>query len=343
MNDTNHTIDAWHRVAKELRMILEKPESSTFSDQWMHVCRKAEAENPWFTQQQISTALEGICRILDAEQLSDFYKKYVGDGQSAPRDVGVIMAGNIPAAGFHDMLCVSLSGHRLSAKLSTSDRSLLPFLHHILETHTPGVADKIKFVDNLKKVDAVIATGSDNSARYFEYYFSSKPHIFRRNRNSVAILTGEENEFDLILLGKDLFTYFGLGCRSVSKIYVPAGYDFKMLYESLMEFKDVMQHTKYMNNHDYHQALYLLNQEPFLTNNFLIIKKDERLASPVGVLYYEHYENIQQAIDKTRTIADHIQCVVMKGSAIPPGKAQFPAINDFADGVDTMQFLTELH
>jgi hypothetical protein len=323
-------------------MILEKPESSTFSDQWKHVCRLAEAENPWFTQSQIFTAVEGICTILEANHLHQFAKKYVVAPHPKQHEIGVIMAGNIPAAGFHDMLCVSLSGNQLSAKLSSSDKTLLPFLQQLLKSIDAELSNKIKFVDNLKNVDAVIATGSDNSARYFEYYFASKPHIFRKNRNSIAILTGQENEFDLILLGKDIFTYFGLGCRSISKLYVPEGYSFDMFYEAMLEFKDVMQHSRYMNNHDYHQALFLLNQEPFLTNNFLILKEDARLSSPVGVLFYEYYSNIDDAIKKTVSLTEKTQCVVMKGGSIALGRAQFPLINEFADGVDTMQFLTSL-
>lgn len=342
MTAVDSTIDAWKKVSDELRMILEKPESSSFSDRWMQVCRIAEAENPWFTSSQINTALEGICTILDSQRLSEFVKHYDFEPNKTVRDVGVIMAGNIPAAGFHDLLCVSLSGNHLSAKLSSSDRTLLPFLHHVLDMKAPATAAKIKFVENLKHVDAVIATGSDNSARYFEYYFGNKPHIFRRNRNSAAILTGNENEYDLILLGKDVFTYFGLGCRSVSKFYVPEGYVFDGFYESILEFKEVMQHTRYMNNHDYHQALFLMNQEPFLTNNFLIIKNDDRLSSPVGVLYYETYKSLEDVQNKTAALSEKIQCVVMKGGDIPLGRAQFPAIDDFADGVNTMDFLLKL-
>lgn len=323
-------------------MILDKSERSTFSDQWSIVCRQAEAENPWFSQDQLNHALQGISMLLDPEKLELFARKYQNEGTGKPKEVGVIMAGNIPAAGFHDMLCVSLSEHHLSAKLSSSDKILLPFIKKILDWADPILAGKIRFVENLKNVDAVIATGSDNSARYFEYYFGKKPHIFRKNRNSVGVITGEENEYDLILLGRDIFTYFGLGCRSVSKLFVPESYSFDSFFEAMLEYKAVMQHSRYMNNHDYQQALYLMNQETFLTNNFLIVKEDARISSPVGVVFFESYQTNESLQTKLDSINDKLQCTVIKGGEINPGQAQMPGISDFADGVDTMEFLSKL-
>ncbi|MFM8918297.1 MAG: acyl-CoA reductase [Bacteroidota bacterium] len=342
MNLQENTIQAWTKVSEQIRMILDKSERSTFSDQWSVVCRQAEAENPWFTHDQLSLALHGISMILDPEKLQAFASKYQNGGTGKSKNIGVIMAGNIPAAGFHDLLCVSLSNHRLAAKLSSSDKILLPFIKSILEWADPIEATKIRFVENLKDVDAVIATGSDNSARYFEYYFGKKPHIFRKNRNSVGIITGEENEYDLILLGRDIFTYFGLGCRSVSKLFVPESYRFDSFFEGMLEYKAVMQHTRYMNNHDYQQALYLMNQETFLTNNFLIVKEDTRLSSPVGVVFFENYQNKDSLQSKLNSISDKLQCIVKKGGEINPGQAQIPSISDFADGIDTMEFLSKL-
>lgn len=342
MTQQENTIQAWTKVSDQIRMILDKSEKSTFSDQWATVCRQAEAENPWFTHNYLHHALEGISLILDSENLKAFAVKYQNEGKNETKDIGVIMAGNIPAAGFHDMLCVSLSNHNLSAKLSSSDKVILPFIKEILEWADPIEAAKIRFVENLKDVDAVIATGSDNSARYFEYYFGKKPHIFRKNRNSVGIITGEENEYDLILLGRDVFTYFGLGCRSVSKLFVPEGYSFDAFFEAMLEYKAVMQHSRYMNNHDYQQALYLMNQETFLTNNFLIVKEDTRLSSPVGVVFYESYKNQESLNTKLDSMSDKLQCIVKKGGIVNPGQAQIPGISDFADGVDTMEFLSNL-
>jgi hypothetical protein len=342
MTNQENTIEAWIKASEQIRMILDKSEKSTFSDQWNIVSRQAEAENPWFTNDQLNHALQGISMLLDPEKLKAFAGNYQNERLGESKEIGVIMAGNIPAAGFHDMLCVSLSNHKLSAKLSSSDKRILPFIKSILEWADPTVANKIRFVENLKDVDAVIATGSNNSARYFEYYFGKKPHIFRKNRNSVGIITDDENEYDLILLGRDIFTYFGLGCRSISKLFVPEGYSFDSFYEAMLEYKEVMQHTRYMNNHDYQQALYLMNQEKFLTNNFLIIKEDTRLSSPVGVVYFESYQNQESLQSKLDSLSDKLQCIVKKGGQINPGQAQMPGISDFADGVDTMEFLSKL-
>lgn len=342
MTHTDKALEAWNEVALQLRMILEKPEISKYSTQWEEIYSRAEASNAWFTRDQIRLAAEGILKLLEPEKLISFVRKYGIVGNQEPKNVGVIMAGNIPAAGFHDLLCVSLVGHRLHAKLSSSDQFILPFLVELLRNANSAVADRISFAENLKNMDAVIATGSDNSSRYFEYYFGNKPHIFRRNRNSIAILTGNENEYDLLLLGRDIFSYFGLGCRSISKLLVPEGYSFDNLFESLIDYKHLMQHSRYMNNHDYHQSLYLLSQEPFLTNNFVIIKEDVKLSSPVGVVYYETHSGLDDAMSQVDAIREKLQCVVMKGGAITPGFAQLPNIDEFADGVNTIDFLKKI-
>lgn len=251
------------------------------------------------------------------------------------------MAGNIPMAGFHDMLCVILSGHHLHAKLSSSDNLLLPFITEVLGDINNEFLNYIHFTDQLNDIDALIATGSNNTSRYFDYYFGKKPHIFRKNRSSVAVITGEENEYDFVLLGKDIFTYYGLGCRSISKLFIPEGYVFDDFFENIISYETVMKHSKYMNNFDYHQSLYLLNRQPFLTNNFIIVTESKDLSSPVGVLYYETFSNEEDLQIKIELIKDQTQCVVRKNSALPPGKAQSPGIGDFADGVDTMKFLLE--
>lgn len=342
MGIDNRTIDAWAEVHRQLRMILEKEKNAPFAQAWMEASRKSELANNWFTQDQNQTALNGLVNLLSPESLDLFQKRYLIESGKTSKDVGVIMAGNIPAAGFHDLLCVSLSRHRLSAKLSSSDKHLLPFVLEVLRSVDVSLADNIRFVENLKNVDAVIATGSDNSARYFDYYFGNKPHVFRRNRNSIAILSGTENEFDLMLLGKDIFTYFGLGCRSVSKLFVPEGYSFDMFFEAMLQYESLLQHTRYMNNHDYHQAIYLMNNEPFLTNNFLIIKEDSKLSSPVGVLYYETYKNESELKEKIESIQDRTQCIISKNGPVKPGQSQTPGIFDFPDGVDTLKFLSSI-
>jgi len=263
-------------------------------------------------------------------------------GTHQPVNVGIIMAGNIPLAGFHDFLSVLVSGNRVIAKMSGSDSHLLPFITRILFSFAPGLAGNFGISEQMKNVDAIIATGSNNTSRYFEYYFSKIPHIFRKNRNSAAVLTGDENEFDFLLLGRDIFTYFGMGCRNVSKLYVPENYNFNNFFESITSYGHVMNHNKYMNNFDYHQALYLLNRQPFLTNNFVIVKEEESLSSPVGVLHYEYYSNEKQLESKLAAVKDELQCVVSKKGPVFPGQAQLPAIDDYADGIDTMSFLSAL-
>lgn len=342
MDIHNPVAKAWSEVHRQLRMILQKDESATFAPDWAEASRKAELANNWFTQEQNWIALNGIVHLLDPDSLRQFSDRYPGRSAIQPKEVGVIMAGNIPAAGFHDLLCVSLSGHRLAAKLSTSDQHLLPFVWNVLKKVDQAVAEQIRFVDNLKDVDAVIATGSDNSARYFEYYFGKKPHVFRKNRNSIAILNGQENEYDLILLGRDITTYFGLGCRSVSKLFVPEGYSFDMFFEAMLKYDWLLQHTRYMNNHDYHQAIYLMNNEPFLTNNFLIVKEDQGLSSPVGVLYYETYQDDADLQQQLKRYHDRLQCIIDKNGPLKPGQSQTPGIFDFPDGVDTLEFLSKL-
>jgi hypothetical protein len=334
-------IKAWNEVANELNLLLTESAKSPLQERFEAVARKAEIENPWFTRKQIDTAISGIVKLLEPVKLEEWASKY-SLKPTSQKTVGVIMPGNIPLAGFHDFLCVLLSGHKLHAKLSSSDKILLPFIADLFCEKIPSMKSNIEFRDQLKSIDAVIATGSNNTGRYFEYYFGKLPHIFRKNRNSAAIITGKENEFDFVLIGRDIFTYFGLGCRNVSKLYVPEGYKFDDFFAAMMTYSDVLEHNKYMNNHDYHQALYLLNQDYFLTNNFLIIIENNSLSSPVGVLHYETYVDEADLDQKLQDAKNDLQCVVRKGGSIPPGQAQFPAIDDYADGVDTMLFLTKL-
>lgn len=334
-------IRAWKSVADDLQLLLDNPAKSKWRNRFEEITRRAELANPWFTLDQQRTAFAGIIKLLDPEYFNSWVLKYPSDHKRNCQ-VGIIMAGNIPMAGFHDLLCVLLSGHTAVAKLSASDKFLLPFITEILVSHLPEIGEKIRFEEQLKTIDAIIATGSNNTSRYFDYYFGKKPHIFRKNRNSVAIIDGSENEYDFVLLGRDIFTYFGLGCRSISKLYVPEGYVFDDLFANLISYNSVMSHSKYMNNYDYHQALYLLNRQAFLTNNFIIITQSDALSSPVGVLFYETYSDEKDLQEKLNAVKDQIQCVVRKNSHTGPGQAQFPLIHEFADGVDTMNFLQNL-
>lgn len=257
------------------------------------------------------------------------------------KSIGLILAGNIPMVGFHDVLSVLLSGHRALIKPASDDRILLPFLLGILAEIEPRFSDAIRLVDKLENPDAVIATGSNNSARYFEYYFGKYPHIIRKNRTSVAILSGNETDEELVRLGSDIFSYFGLGCRNVSKLYVPKGYVFDRFFKGMEQFGYLMQHNKYMNNYDYHRALFLLNQESFLTNDFLLLREHREVSTPVSVLHYESYANGADLNAGLETVQDQIQCTVGIGH-LPFGTAQCPGPMDYADGVDTMDFLTGL-
>jgi hypothetical protein len=306
--------------------------------------------NGWFTEQNVRDAFGGIANVLNQESLVDWLSNYISriNEIKKQKTVAVIMAGNIPMVGFHDMLCVLLSGNKFVGKLSSDDKLLLPFISKILIAIEPEFIGSIEFTEGqLKNIDAVIATGSNNSARYFEYYFGKYPHIIRKNRNSVAVLNGAESTEELSLLGKDIFQYFGLGCRNVSKLFVPAGYKFDTFYESIFDYKEVVNNNKYGNNYDYNRTVYLMSNHPsLLDNNFLLLKEDEGYSSPIGVLFFQYYDNIEDLNQRLENDKEQIQCVVSKKSsiknAISFGEAQCPKLIDYADGVDTMEFLISL-
>ena len=262
--------------------------------------------------------------------------------------IGVVMAGNIPLVGYHDMMCVVASGHQLLAKTSSKDDRLPKELLNILVTLDPALEKQVHFTnDRLKGIDALIATGSNNTARYFEYYFRKIPHLIRKNRNGVAVITGEESGEDLAGLGEDIFTYFGMGCRNVTKLYIPEAYDLTVLMSHLDRFQHLYQHHKYGNNVDYCRSIYMMNRIPLLDNGVILLKEDPAIASPVGVVFYERYSDIGSVEDQLAARKEEIQCIVsvhpeLRG-AIPPGSTQDPMPWDYADGVDTLRFLTELN
>lgn len=304
--------------------------------------------NQWFTKENQLLALKAIATMLEKENLAAWTSRYenLRHENATTKTVGFILAGNIPAVGFHDLLCALIAGHSVKAKCSTDDKILLPWIFNLLMEVDESFQQKIMFVDKLTGIDAVIATGSDNSARYFDYYFGKYPHIIRKNRNAVAVLTGNETGEELQRLGKDIFSYFGLGCRNVSKMYVPRTYSFDFFFECMQSFAGVMQHNKYMNNHDYHSAIFLMNNIKFLTNNFLIIKEDAPIATPVSVLNFEYYDNIQVLQKELATQKEKIQCVVANTgnikNAVAFGETQQPQLWDYADGVDTLAFLLNI-
>ncbi len=303
---------------------------------------RARIENPWFTKESVELSLEGLTVLLEENALLKWIMRYP-EKAANPKTVGVAMAGNIPFVGFHDFLCVLISGHRLAAKLSTQDSVLFKFVLQKLLSLAPGFADRVSVQDKLKEADAIIATGSDNTARYFEYYFRKIPHIIRKNRSSCAVLMGEETDADLAALGMDVFSYFGLGCRNVSKVYAPDDFDLGRLIKSWEPFRRVIMHHKYANNYDYRKSILLTNMDPFLDGEFVILKRDSALVSPISVVYFESYKDQSDLKNKIALHSAKLQLVAsaqgwFEGST-PFGKAQFPAIDDYADKVDTMAFL----
>lgn len=298
--------------------------------------------NGWFTPENVTLALSGLSKFLDFESLSDFMKKYtVVDKQ---KTVALIMAGNLPAVGFHDLLCVLLSGNRALVKTSSDDNLLIPFFIRYLTKIYPELKNYISIAEGkLEKFDAVIATGSNNTHRYFEHYFSKYPHLFRKNRSSVAILNGKETQEELSLLAIDIFSYFGLGCRNVSHLIVPENYSFNLFFETIFPYARLMESKKYANNYDYNRAVLLLNKAELLDNNFLLLNNTSDLHSPVAVLNYHHYNSFNEINDYLSQHKEEIQCLCSNFSldfpTVPLGNSQCPNLHDFADGIDTMEFL----
>lgn len=302
----------------------------------------AGIKNAWFTQENVRRAIAAWGDTLREENLSRWLNGYPVE-INRPKNVAVIMAGNIPLVGFHDFLTVLLTGNDIQVKLSSNDGILLPFVAKYLASVAPELEEAIRFPEGpLKGYDAVIATGSDNTARYFEYYFRDKPHIIRRNRNSVAVLGGNETASELSALGTDIFAYFGLGCRNVSKLYVPENYDFQGFFEAIKGFSDIANHRKYGNNYDYNKAVYLMSGFPFLDNGFLLLKEDASWGSPIGTLYYESYQDPDKLREQLSQDREKIQCIVGRkqwGFEIAFGQTQAPALWEYADEVDTVDFL----
>ncbi|WP_258103340.1 acyl-CoA reductase [Marinoscillum sp. MHG1-6] len=310
------------------------------NDELEDLYSRAEAENAWFTKENIERALFGISYQLDEDKLNQWLSKYQLEPE-IPKIVGIVMAGNIPLVGFHDLLCVLISGHFAAIKASSQDSFLINKIISWLLEIEPGFKKSLELRERLTGIDAVIATGSDNTARYFEHYFKDIPSIIRKNRSSVAVLTGNETAQELKALGKDIFWYFGLGCRNISKLLVPKGYKPDFLFESIQEFEPVIHHHKYRNNYDYNKSIYLVNSEPHLDTGFLMWRKTEELVSPISVMYAQEYESTGEIQDILNAHKDKIQCVVGR-DYIPFGKAQLPELWDYADKVDTLKFLAAL-
>jgi hypothetical protein len=309
------------------------------SEAWAEAKDRARLGNQWFTAGHIELAVKNIVNaFLQEEKLRSWLNAYTLPTQH--KTVGITMAGNIPLVGFHDFLCAYLSGHKALLKYSSKDQVLLPHLIEVLAESDPDIKGQIQASEQLRHCDAYIATGSNNSARYFEQYFAKYPHIIRRNRTSVAILDGSETRADLDALAEDVFLYFGLGCRNVTQICVPKDYDFKSLFDAFEQYRNYIHHHKYCNNYDYYLAIYLLNRVPYLTNDAILLVENETPFSAVSVLHYRYYEKRDALFEELKNNND-LQCIVGKGFTAF-GAAQIPALEDYADGVDTMNFLCNL-
>ncbi|MDY8135611.1 acyl-CoA reductase [Aquimarina sp. 2201CG5-10] len=317
-----------------------------FFDGMVNKIQTAKHHNGWFTQENVIFSLTQWGNILSKENLEKWVSPYNLKDPKQPKTIGIVMAGNIPLVGFHDFLSVLISGHKVMIKQSSSDNILLPYLAEYLTAVEPRLKDHITFTtEKFSDFDAVIATGSDNTARYFEHYFGNKPNIIRKNRNSVAILTGNESTDQLQALGEDIFRYYGLGCRNVSKIMIPEGYDFDPFFKAMYKYNHIIEGAKYANNYDYNKAVYLMSNFKLFENGFLILKEDQSYSSPIASLFYETYTSKEALQQKLKEDHEKIQCIVSDNfteNSIDFGQTQCPNLSDYADGVDIIEFLTKI-
>lgn len=348
---THGHISCFSKLGKFFAEIAGFPATGNFIENEITAFRKiiqeTEINNPWFTEKNIYFSLKHWAEMLKEENLAHWVNNYDQSGFGKLKKIGVIMAGNIPMVGFHDMLAVLISGNIFIGKLSSRDDLLLKAISETLIRWDNGYQKLIFFEDNkLAGIDAVIATGSNNTARYFEYYFGRYPRIIRKNRNSTAILTGNETPGEIALLSDDIFLYFGLGCRNVSKIFFPENYLFENFFQPLEHWKHIAGHNKYMNNYEYNRTIYLMNNEKHLDNGFLLLKEDQSVSSPIAVMFYEYYRNLDKLKERINFDLEKIQCVVSNmpdnKNYIKFGASQLPELWDYADNIDTLEFLTGL-
>jgi hypothetical protein len=313
-----------------------------FFDAFTDLIKLSQSHNGWYTPENVYFSIQSWAKALSQENLNQWLSAYPVETAQSKR-IALILAGNIPLVGFHDFLSVLITGHTVLIKTSSNDQHLLPFLAKYIIAIAPQFADKIHFVEGkLEKFDAVIATGSNNTARYFEYYFKEKPSIIRKSRNSVAVLNGLETKEQLLALGEDIFRYFGLGCRNVSKLFVPKGYTFDAFFQAIFEYQDVIHYEKYANNYDYNKAVFLMSNFKLLDNGFLTLKEDKSPASPISSVFYEFYDDINDLQIRLEAEKDQIQCIVsdkLTKDSIDFGQTQHPKLWNYADNVDTISFL----
>ncbi|HBF87496.1 MAG TPA: acyl-CoA reductase [Bacteroidales bacterium] len=340
-------ISTFVQLGNSIVSYLENDKTNEFYQRIAHSVSLSEQNNPWFTKENVLFSLNGISQFLSIEKITKWLQHYPEISlDDSNKRVAVIMAGNIPLVGFHDMFCVLISGNIFIGKVSSKDNILLKALCQIIVSIEPSFSEKIIFTESfLKDFDAVIATGSNNTSRYFESYFSKYPHIIRRNRNSVAVLSGNETEEELSNLGLDIFTYFGLGCRNVSKIFIPSEYKIEKLIQHFESFNYVANHNKYLNNYEYNKAIYLVNTIKHYDNGFMLFTENTAIASPISVIYFEFYSDICKVKEIINQEKNNIQCVVSSvgiDGEVAFGQAQFPELWDYSDRIDTLKFLINL-
>ncbi|WP_310555505.1 acyl-CoA reductase [Flavobacterium sp.] len=323
--------------------------NNLFYNDFLDLIELSQSHNGWYTSENVFFSLNSWSEALTENNLNQWISKYSFEcvrKDKKTKSVAIILAGNIPLVGFHDFLSVLISGYEVLVKTSSNDQHLLPFLAKYLIAVAPELEHKITFTEGkLENFDAVIATGSNNTARYFEYYFKDKPSIIRKSRNSVAVLNGNESKEQMIALGEDIFRYFGLGCRNVSKLFVPKNYNFDLFFNGMFPYQDVIKYEKYANNYDYNKAVFLMSNFKLLDNEFLTIKEDTSYASPIASVFYEFYDDLNDLKKRLETDKDLIQCIVSNDiieSSIEFGQTQKPNLWDYADNVDTIAFLMEI-
>ena len=348
MTTIDQRIEAFHKLGELFYDISSKKENSKYK-KWITVFNKKINEayqyNKWFTTENCLLSFKNWSKELTTLKLSKWLNNYELKNCSK-KTIVIIMAGNIPLVGFHDFICAKILNYKCLIKMSSDDKILLPVVIDFLDFILPGFKKNIEFTNKpLKKFDGVIATGSNSSFKYFEYYFKKYPKILRKTRHSIAVLDGNESKENLIDLGDDIFNYFGMGCRSVSKIFVPKNYNFDLLFESLFEFKEVIKNNRYANNYDYNKAVYLMSEKKFTENGFLILKKDKNLGSPIACLFYDTYNSIKEIEKYIDNNSESLECIVSNlklSNSIPLGSSQKPKIYDYADKIDTLNFLLKM-
>lgn len=326
-------------LAKRIEVLKGLKDWWALNDQeWQDTKQKAYLHNQWFIPGFLDHRIHCITnQYLDEEKLDYWTRHYHLDDNVSPKNIGIVMAGNIPLVGFHDFLAVFVSGHKAVIKLSEKDDVLMRKVVDKMIALDPDVKDYIMFAEMLKGCDAYIATGSNNTSRYFDYYFGKYPSVIRRNRASAAVLTGTESHDELSLLADDVFLYFGLGCRNVSQIYVPEGYDFVPLLDAFRKYEYLKDHAKYRNNYDYNLALLIMNSRAYMCNENVILVEGDQLFSPISELYFSYYKDAGASAEALLH-NEQVQCVAGKGY-IPMGQTQQAGLFDYADGVDVMEFL----